>query len=400
MAAFEYVFLDVKGRRKKGVIEADSERHVRQMLREQGKVLLDIHESKEKQTNSFFSPAIGIKDRSLITRQLATLIDAGLPIEEALNGVAQQCSKTKLRSMLLSIRSKVLEGHSLAQAFASYPKAFPILFRASVEAGEQSGHLHAVLMQLADYSERQRQNSQKIQMAMMYPAILTFVAISIVVFLLGSVMPDIVQVFDRQDAELPGITQFMLVLSQLITEYGAIFFFSFCGLMIGYLWLVGQPAPKAKKDRIILKLPGIGNLIKVSQITRYVSTLAMLSSSGVPLVEGMTIAVQVLENVEMKKRLKQSEQAVREGGALGTALEKTKLLPPMMLQLIHSGERSGELDQMLTRAARQQEDDTNAWIGTLVSLFEPLMLLVMGGVVMMIVMAILLPIMNMNQLLN
>lgn len=400
MAAFECDFLDSSGRRKKGVIEGDSERHVRQILREQGKVLLSIREGKEKQTNHFFSPSINIKERALLTRQLATLIDAGLPIEEALQGVAQQTTKNRLRSMLLSVRAKVLEGHSLAQALASYPKAFPILFRASIEAGEQSGHLHAVLMQLADYSERQRQNSQKIQMAMMYPAILTIVAISIVVFLLGSVMPDIVQVFDRQDAELPKITQFMLVLSQFITSYGAISLLAFGVVLAGYLWLVSRPGPKAKKDRIVLTLPGIGNFIRVAQITRYISTLAMLSSSGVPLVEGMKIAVQVLENKEIKQRLRQSEQDVRQGTGLGVSLEKTKLLPPMMLQLIYSGERSGELDAMLTRAARQQEDDTNAWITTLVSLFEPLMLLVMGGVVMMIVMAILLPIMNMNQLLN
>ncbi|TBR44253.1 type II secretion system protein GspF [Marinomonas agarivorans] len=400
MAAFECEFLEANGRRKKGVIEGDSERHVRQILREQGKVLLSIQEGKEKQANHFFSPGINIKERALLTRQLATLIDAGLPIEEALQGVAQQTSKTRLRSMLLSVRAKVLEGHSLAQALASYPKAFPVLFRASVEAGEQSGHLHAVLMQLADYSERQRHNSQKIQMAMMYPAILTIVAISIVVFLLGSVMPDIVQVFDRQDAELPSITQFMLIISGLITNYGGITLLALIAVLSGYIWLVSRPKPKAKKDRLILTVPGLGNFIRTAQITRYISTLAMLSSSGVPLVEGMKIAAQVLENEEVKKRLAQSEQDVRQGTNLGTALEKTKLLPPMMLQLIYSGERSGELDQMLTRAARQQEDDTNAWIGTLVSLFEPLMLLVMGGVVMMIVMAILLPIMNMNQLLN
>jgi general secretion pathway protein F len=400
MAAFEYLALDAKGKKKKGVIEADNERQVRQILREQGKVLLELNQAKEKHANSFFSPGINIKERSLMTRQLATLIDAGLPIEEALSGVAQQASKNKIRSMLLSIRSKVMEGHSLAEALASYPKAFPILFRASVEAGEQSGHLHAVLMQLADFTERQKQNAQKIQMAMMYPAILTLVAIGIVSFLLGSVMPDIVQVFDTQGAQLPGITQFMLSLSNLITGYGARFVVVLVLVLIFYTWLVAKPGPKKSKDKLVLTLPGISNLIKVSQITRYISTLAMLSSSGVPLVEGMAIASQVIDNLAMRETLQQCQQKVKEGGSLGMAFEATKLFPPMMLQLIQSGERSGELDQMLARAARQQEDDTNAWIGTLVSLFEPLMLLVMGGAVMMIVMAILLPIMNMNQLLN
>ena len=262
MAAFEYLALDAKGKKKKGVLEADNERHVRQMLREQGKVLLEISQAKEKQANSFFSPGINIKERSLLTRQLATLIDAGLPIEEALTGVAQQATKNKIRSMLLSIRSKVMEGHSLAEALASYPKAFPILFRASVEAGEQSGHLHGVLMQLADFTERQKQNAQKIQMAMMYPAILTFVAIGIVSFLLGSVMPDIVQVFDTQGAELPGITQFMLSLSNLITGYGARFVIVVAVVISFYIWLVSKPAPKKIKDKLVLKLPGISSLIE------------------------------------------------------------------------------------------------------------------------------------------
>lgn len=400
MAAFECVFLDDKGKRKKAVIEADSERHARQILRDQGRVLLELHEGKEKHKGHLFSPVISIKDRSLVTRQLATLIDAGLPIEEALQGVAQQASKNKLRSMLLSVRSKVLEGHTLAQAFANYPKAFPVLFRASIEAGEQSGHLQDVLIQLADYSERQRKNAQKIQMAMMYPAILTIVAISIVVFLLASVMPDIVEVFDRQGAELPTITQVMLVVSHGITEYGLYGLVVLGACLLFYLWLIAQPKIKAKKDAFVLKVPGLGSIIKVTQVTRYISTLSMLTSSGVALVEAMYIATQVIDNHAIQQLLKQSEKKVREGAALGSSLGQTKLLPPMMLQLIQSGERSGELDQMLSRAARQQEDDINAWIGTLVGLFEPLMLLVMGAVVMLIVMAILLPIMNMNQLLN
>jgi general secretion pathway protein F len=234
----------------------------------------------------------------------------------------------------------------------------------------------------------------------MYPAILTLVAIGIVSFLLGSVMPDIVQVFDTQGSQLPGITQFMLSLSNLITGYGARFVMVLVLLVVLYTWLVAKPGPKKIKDKLVLKLPGVSSLIKVSQITRYISTLAMLSSSGVPLVEGMAIASQVIDNLAMQETLQNCQQKVKEGGSLGMAFEATKLFPPMMLQLIQSGERSGELDQMLARAARQQEDDTNAWIGTLVSLFEPLMLLVMGGAVMMIVMAILLPIMNMNQLLN
>ncbi|WCN08324.1 type II secretion system inner membrane protein GspF [Marinomonas mediterranea] len=400
MAAFEYTALNNKGRKKKGVLEADNERILRQRLRDQGLVLIDARRGKEQTKSSFFSPSIDVKERALVTRQLATLIDAGMPIEEALSGVAQQTTKQRIRSMLLAIRSKVLEGHPLASALAEYPKAFPILFRASIKAGEESGGLPQVLMQLADYSERVRGNQQKLQMAMLYPAILTIVAISIVVFLLGSVMPDIVSVFERQDAALPQITQVMLAISNWLQSNGKVTFVIFIVLLLLYIVLIQKESIRTLRDHWVLAVPGLRSMIKTVQVTRFISTLSMLTTSGVSLVEAMSIATQVSANRSIQKRLAKAQQSVREGGSLGDALNKTKLLPPMMLQLIISGERSGDLDIMLSKAARQQEDDTNNWISAMVGLFEPIMLLVMGGVVMMIVMAILLPIMNMNQLLG
>jgi Type II secretory pathway, component PulF len=363
-------------------------------------VLIDARRGKEQTKSSFFSPSIDVKERALVTRQLATLIDAGMPIEEALSGVAQQTTKQRIRSMLLAIRSKVLEGHPLASALAEYPKAFPILFRASIKAGEESGGLPQVLMQLADYSERVRGNQQKLQMAMLYPAILTIVAISIVVFLLGSVMPDIVSVFERQDAALPQITQVMLAISNWLQSNGKVTFVIFIVLLLLYIVLIQKESIRTLRDHWVLAVPGLRSMIKTVQVTRFISTLSMLTTSGVSLVEAMSIATQVSANRSIQKRLAKAQQSVREGGSLGDALNKTKLLPPMMLQLIISGERSGDLDIMLSKAARQQEDDTNNWISAMVGLFEPIMLLVMGGVVMMIVMAILLPIMNMNQLLG
>ncbi|MFD1382174.1 type II secretion system inner membrane protein GspF [Rhodanobacter aciditrophus] len=401
MAAFEYQALTPSGKKKKGVLEADNERHARQKLRDMELVALQIRQGKALTDKpSLFSPAISIKDRALVTRQLATLIDAGLPIEESLAGVANQAGKQKTRAMLLAIRSKVLEGQPLAAAIGLYPKAFPILYRASIKAGEESGHLAAVLMALADFSERTRANNQKVQMALLYPAILTLVAISIVVFLLGSVMPDIVSVFNKQGAELPGITQVMLGVSDAISDYGQVILLAFAGLLVCYAWLIRKPRIKSAQDSLLLKVPFIGRFVKTIQITRYIGTLAMLTSSGVALVEAMNIASQVVENDRMARALLEARDRVKEGVSLGDTLNETKLLPPMMLQLIISGERSGELDKMLNKAAYQQEQDSNNWISAMVALFEPIMLLVMGAVVMMIVMAILLPIMNMNQLLN
>ncbi len=401
MAAFEYQALTPSGKKKKGVLEADNERHARQKLRDMELVALQIRQGKALTDKpSLFSAAISIKDRALVTRQLATLIDAGLPIEESLAGVANQAGKQKIRAMLLAIRSKVLEGQPLAAAIGLYPKAFPILYRASIKAGEESGHLAAVLMALADFSERTRANNQKVQMALLYPAILTLVAISIVVFLLGSVMPDIVSVFNKQGAELPGITQVMLGVSDAISDYGQVILLAFAGLLVCYAWLIRKPRIKSAQDGLLLKVPFIGRFVKTIQITRYIGTLAMLTSSGVALVEAMNIASQVVENDRMARALLEARDRVKEGVSLGDTLNETKLLPPMMLQLIISGERSGELDKMLNKAAYQQEQDSNNWISAMVALFEPIMLLVMGAVVMMIVMAILLPIMNMNQLLN
>lgn len=400
MAAYEYTALTPAGKKKKGVLEADNERQLRQQLRDSGLVPLSISSGKTASSRRWFSPSINIKERALVVRQLATLIDAGLPIEEALSGVANQSTKQKVRSMLLAIRSKILEGLPLASALAEYPNAFPILFRASVKAGEESGHLGPVLLELAEFSERTRANAQKVQMAMLYPAILTLVAISIVTFLLGSVMPDIVSVFDKQGAELPTITTVMLAISEWITGYGQATLVGLALVLLVYAVLLRKPAVKTAKDAALMRMPLLGRFVKTIQITRYIGTLAMLSRSGVALVDAMDIAAQVVENSVMNTLLFQARKRVKEGVSLGTALSETKLLPPMMLQLIISGERSGELDTMLDKAARQQEQDSNNWITTMVALFEPLMLLVMGAVVMMIVMAILLPIMNMNQLLN
>ncbi|MBJ7539060.1 type II secretion system F family protein [Marinomonas transparens] len=400
MAAYEYLALNPLGKKQKGVLEAESERHLRKKLSEQKLILIRCKQGKEYHASNWFSPKISVKERALLTRQLATLIEAGLPIEEALSGVARQSKKKKLVSMLLAIRSKVLEGNSLASSLASYPNAFPKIFRASVKAGEESGFLAVVLVELANFSERTRNNQQKLRMAMLYPIILTLVAIAIVVFLLGSVMPDIVTAFQRQNAELPPITLFMLNISHWIQDYGKLSLA--CGVVLVFLYGLAMKKASLRliRDKLVLSTPLLRAPVKTIQITRYTSTLAMLAHSGVSLVDAMNIAAQVTENQIVQAKLNDARQRVKEGIALGTALDETDLMPPMMLQLIISGEQSGELDAMLMKASKQQEEDTNNWIGTMVGLFEPAMLLVMGAVVMLIVTAILLPIMNLNQLLG
>lgn len=405
MAAFEYKALDLNGKQKKGVIEADSPRQVRQQLRDKQLMPVSVevttsNESSEKPFSKLFKRSIATADLAMLTRQLSTLIGAGLPIEEALKATAEQTEKKRIKGMILSIRSKVLEGHSFASALNDYDYAFPMLYRATVAAGEHAGHLDTVLVRLADHIEVSQVNQQKIKLAAVYPIILCVVAIGIVAALLILVVPDIVEVFVKNGQELPTLTQVMINASDFLVHHWIKIIILLIALTSGFLWAIKKDNIKKKYHRAILNAPFFGKMIKGFNTSRFISTLAILNSSGVPLVEAMKIAGQVVDNVEIQARLEVACQQVTEGGSLHQALEETKVFPIMMLHMIASGESSGELDSMLERTAKNQETDLQNTITTLVSMFEPIMLLVMGGVVVLIVIAIMLPILNMNQMIG
>lgn len=404
MAAFEFVALDAKGKQKKGVLEADSARQVRQQLRDKQWMPLSVEVTEQKNKKSLFGNlfkrSIGVYDLSMLTRQLATLIGAGLPIEEALKAAADQNEKKHLKTMMLDIRSKVLEGHSLAASLNEFDYAFPKLYRATVAAGEHAGHLDTVLNRLADYTERTHEAQSKIKTAAAYPIILFVVAILIVVVLLTYVVPDIVDVFVKNGQELPGLTTAMISASDFLMDKGLYILIALFVLFAGFKWRMQKESFKRKVHALLLKAPFLGKMVKGFSTSRYASTLAILNSSGVPLVEAMRIAAQVVNNVVIKERLDVATQQVSEGGALGSALEQTKVFPPMMLHMIASGETSGELDQMLERTATTQENDLQNTITTLVSLFQPIMLLAMAGMVILIIAAIMMPIVNMSKMLG
>lgn len=404
MAAFEYVALDLKGKQKKGVLEADSPRQVRQQLREKQwmPISVEVTASKDnkKSFKQLFNRSISTPDLALLTRQLATLIGAGLPIEEALKATSEQTEKKRIQTMILSIRSKVLEGHSLANALNDFSYAFPTLYRATVAAGEHAGHLDTVLNRLADYMERSQVNQQKIKLAAVYPIILCIVAVAIVVGLLTYVVPDIVEVFVKNGQELPTLTQLMIDASDGLKAYGLFMFIGLMAGLFGFWQALKKESFKFKYHQFLLKLPFLGKMIKGFNTSRFISTLAILNASGVPLVEAMKIAGQVVANLPIQAKLKVASQQVTEGGSLHGALEETKVFTPMMLHMIASGESSGELDSMLEKTATNQENDLQSTVSTLVSMFEPIMLLVMGGVVVLIVIAIMLPIINMNQMIG
>jgi len=404
MAAFEYQALDNKGKTRKGVLEADSARQVRQQLRDKGWMPLAVDASTDKQNKksgfSLFAsgPSLSTQDLALITRQLATLIAAGLPIDEALRAVSEQNEKQKIKSMILSIRSKVLEGHTLADALKEFPRAFPHLYRSTVSAGEHAGHLDGVLNKLADYTEAQQQAASNIKLALMYPIILTIVATGIVIFLLAAVVPDIVDIFVKNGQQLPLLTQMMLNISNIILNFGLYILIAIIIAVVFFVQALKKDSFRFRFHQFLLHAPGLSRFVKSANTARYVSTLAILTSSGVPLVEAMRIASNVIENLPIQAAVKEATVQVSEGGSLNKALAETKYFSPMMIHMIASGESSGELDDMLERTSSQQQAALETTISALVKIFEPMMLLTMAAIVATIVAAILLPILELQNM--
>lgn len=403
MAAFVYQAVDAKGKQQKGVMEGDSARQIRAKIREKGWMPLSVEATAVRQKNSGAvsgrgGPRLSVLELAMLTRQLATLIAAGLPIDESLRALAEQTDKQKVKAMVLAIRSKVLEGYTLAKALGEYPRAFPHLYRSTVSAGEHAGHLDGVLNRLADYTEARQQANQKIQLAAMYPIILTIVAVGIVVGMLTFVVPDIVDVFVKNGQELPGLTQLMLDLSHAITDYGIHAAVALVAAGIGFSAGMRREGFRAAVHRFFLKVPGISGFVKDTNTARFGSTLAILTSSGVPLVEAMKIASQVVSNIPIRAALTEATVSVSEGGSLHQALADTGYFPPIMLHMIASGENSGELDSMLAKTAEQQETMLANTVTAMVSIFEPVMLLFMGAIVALIVAAIMLPILELQNM--
>ncbi|GAB3000517.1 type II secretion system inner membrane protein GspF [Psychrosphaera aestuarii] len=403
MAAYEYKALDAKGKSKKGIIEADTSKQVRQQLREKGLVPLEIGKAsqKEQQSAAGFSllqPTISASDLALITRQLATLVGSALTIESALLAVAEQCDKPRLKRTIMAIRSKVVEGYTLADGMKEFPHIFDHLFRSMVAAGEKSGHLDEVLNRLADYTEKRQATKSQLTQAMIYPIMLTLFAIGIVSFLLASVVPQIVGQFVDSGAALPGSTQLLLNLSDFIIDYGVFVLIAVLGLSIVAQRLLKQPAIRLKFDKFLLSVPLVGRVVLGANTARFARTLSILASSAVPILDGMKIAGQVLTNKYIQKCVKDASDAVREGSSLKNSLQQSKTFPPMMIHMIGSGEKSGELEQMLARAADNQDNEMDATLKISLGLLTPLIVLVMAGMVMFILVSILQPIMQMNNL--
>ncbi len=403
MAAFHYTVINAAGAKQKGIIEAESAKQARQLLRNKGLTPLDItaaHEKKSSKATQKISrkQSVNIKELALMTRQLATLLSAGLPLEEVLAAVAEQTEKPRTKGLILSVRSKVLEGHALATAMRDFPQAFSNLYCSTVAAGEKSGHLDIVLQRLADYTEQQFEMRQKVMHALIYPVIMMLVAVGIVGFLLEFVVPKMISVYSNIGQALPGMTQVLIAISTGIKSYGIY-------VLIGLIVLIyffrrrmkNSPSFREKIHHLILRIPVIGNAAKVTNTARFSRTFAILSSAGVPVLEAMTISSALITNIPIRSAIDEAVSRVREGANISLALRQTTYFPPMSIHLIASGEASGQLENMLERAANNQDAEITRLIETTLALFEPAIILVMGAIVLFIVLAVLLPIFQLDQ---
>ena len=404
MGAFEFVALDKAGKETKGLLEGDTPKHVRQLLRERELLPVKVVEVARKETRrrTGFSPRRGLSasELALLTRQLATLTQSGLPLEEALLAVSQQNEQPRAQSILLGVRARVMEGHTLADGLADFPQAFPELYRATVAAGEQSGHLDAVLERLAEFTESRQALQSQVRNALIYPVALVITAAGIISFMLAYVVPKVVTIFENYDQQLPLLTRIMLWTSDFLRDYWLALIVVTVAAVFGIRQLLKKQQAKRRYHRLLLGIPVVSRLTRGINTARFTQTLSILAGSGVPILEALRIAAQVVVNLPMREAVEEASLRVREGASISKSLAASKLFPPMTTHLIASGEASGRLEEMLSRAATNQEREVDGLIATLLGIMQPLLVIVMAAVVLLIVLAILLPIFELNTLIR
>ncbi len=406
MGAFTFRAVDRAGNATSGVLEAVSAAAARQDLRARGLLPVEVAASGPETAPgragrgkpfARFRSGIGARDLTLLTRQLATLIGSGVRIEDALRTVAAQ-SPPRVASLLLNVRAAVLEGLSFGQALSDYPAVFSEYYRASVTAGEQSGQLDQVMRHLATFVEGRSRNAQSVQLALLYPALLALVSLGIITMLMTYVMPDIIRVFTSRGADLPLLTRGLIVVSEALRAYGLAALAVLAVAIVAFRRWLRAPANRTRFHRLLAESRLTARYVTRVNSAQFTGTLATLVQSKVPLVEALAAASAATPNLHIRRSVEAATLRVREGASLRDAMSAARVFPPMLIAMIASGEAGGNLGETLSRAAEDQQRDLDAWIRTLVALVEPAILLVMGGLVMMMVLAILLPIVSMNNL--
>ena len=403
MPAFRYEALDTGGITRHGVIHAESARAARSDLRTQSLLPLEVHEVFGNSDGAGtprrrFGQRLSNVELGLLTRQFASLLQAGLPLEQVLTALLEQAERPFIRDLLGAIRSEVMSGSALSAALAHHPRQFSDIYRSLVASGEEAGQLSQVLARLADYLERRNALVQKIRLAFTYPAIVTAVAFAIVIFLLTYVVPQIVAVFANTKQKLPILTIMMLAVSDFIRAYGWIVAL----LLVFSGWVARRalqnPSTRRRWHRWLLTAPLYGKFERSLNTARFASTLAITTGSGVPILLALQTSRDTLSNMAMREQVDQATESVREGVGLARALSVNRHFPPVLLHMIRAGEVTGELPAMLERASATQEQDLERRAMTIAGLLEPMLILVMGAVVLLIVLAVLMPIIEINQL--
>ncbi len=400
MPAYRFEAADAGGRIERGVIDADSPRHARSLLRDRGLTPLELSTLQAVQSagGAVRGGRLRTMELTLATRQLASLLLARLPLERALSSVAEQAERRVARERFAAIRSDVVAGQTLSQVLEKYPRDFPDVYRALVAAGEQSGDLGLVMGRLADYVEARSTLSQKVIFAFIYPLIVTLVAVTVIIAMLTYVVPQVVGVFEQTQQELPGLTVGMIALSDFVRDYGIWLLGALVLGVIAFRLSLRAPTARLAFHRRLLDLPVAGRLVRGMNTARFASTLGILSSAGVPLIRALEAGAQTLSNDALKSNVEDAISRVREGAPLARALAAGKQFPPMLVHMIASGEATGDLSEMLERAATTLSQETERRALALTSILEPLLILVMGIIVLLIVLAVMLPIIEINQL--
>ena len=406
MDAFEFKSLDSNGKNKSGIVQADTEKQVRQILRDQNLIPLEIKKADDNamtgdnSSDKKFHTRLRAGELPIIIRQLSTLMKAGLPVDESLSTITEQTDNKHSKKILMTLRSKLMEGHSLAYGMSLFPKAFDELITTSVEAGEQSGHLDEVLLRLAEYLEQRQDMSKQSWMALLYPIILIVTSIAVVSGLMVYIVPKVIQVFENNNAELPLITRILVSLSDWVRHYGLALLVILLIAIVVFIFALQNKEFKFKWHRFLLKLPIIGSFIKVAQSAKFTRTLGILTKSTVPIVQALALSSKVVKNLAIKNSIEKTATQVREGSSLSQSLKSNGYFPPMTIRLISSGEQSGILSEMLERAADTQERDVNHKLSAIISIMQPVAILIVGMMILLIVLAMLLPIFQMNTIIS
>lgn len=399
MAAYRYEALNADGRTITGVVQADTARQARNLLRAQGLLPASIGQVQARENaRQAWARGLSSAELSLLTRQMATLLDSGLTMEQSLNALIEEAAEPLTREVLTGVKTEVTAGSSLAGALGTQEKSFPEFYRALVHGGEESGALPTVLQNLADYLDTRQALRQKTTLALIYPILVTTVAVLIVTGLLIYVVPQVVQVFQQSRQSLPVLTRALIGLSDFLREAWPYLAVIIVGTTVGARLALRRPALKRRWHLLLLGLPWLGSMIRSVNTSRFASTLAILVGGGVPLLAALTSGARVMTNVVMQEAIARAIERVREGTSVARALGETRAFPPLLTHLVASGEASGKLEQMLERAARLETQALERRLAVFLTVLEPAMILVMGGVVLMIVLAILLPIIEINQL--